>query len=207
MLNSLVAMMVLIAAQISAPKSQPAAKAPSQASQPSQPRISDSLLTLIQQTAVKDIIPSFSGLMDYANGSGKLHVISARALIALKTKEAAESGGKYTPSAPDRADILMIDCGDSDLGDIFECSRVRVLTPSKRIVQPLAYAAQRNTYHNAMGARWAVREVTARYPIRDLRDGFSVEYADFSGTGWTFVVSADDARDELLLKLDAAPSK
>jgi hypothetical protein len=53
-----------------------------------------------------------------------------------------------------------------------------------------------------LGARWTVREVTATYHARDLRDGFTVTFADVGGTEWPFEVSADDVENELLLKVD-----
>jgi hypothetical protein len=51
-----------------------------------------------------------------------------------------------------------------------------------------------------MGVTWRVREVRAVYAAQKLRDGFSIEYADFSGTDWTAIVSAEDANEKLLLR-------
>ena len=142
----------------------------------------------------------FWPLVDYADGSSKVVVSSTRGTIALLTWKASTTNGRYTPP-PNQPDTVQVQCGDSDLGDIFECARVRLLTPEKRVVKPVSYAAGPRAYRNALGARWSVREVLAVYAIRELREGFSVDYASFNGTEWTFEVSAEDARNRLFLKI------
>jgi hypothetical protein len=76
-----------------------------------------------------------------------------------------------------------------------------VLAASGKTVRPISYTAGANSYHNALGARWRVREVEAVYSAQELLDGFTVNYADFGGTEWTLKVSPEDAIEKLLLKI------
>ena len=176
--------------------------APKKSAAPAAARMSDALVAAIQDLAKDKSSYEFLALADYAEGSMKLSVNSNRTMIAWQTAKALESGGRYrVQTALERLDLVTVDCGDSDLGDIFECSRVRVLGPEKQVIKPISYTAGANSYRNALGARWRVREVLAMYDARLLRDGFSVEYADFGGTEWTFPVLPDDARGKLLLQL------
>src|SRR6266850_1916225 len=89
----------------------------------------------------------FIGLSDYGNNSSRLYVTSARALIAFKTAKASESNARYTPPANERLDTVSISCGDSDIGEIFECSRVRVMNREKRVIKPSLMPPTFSTFH------------------------------------------------------------
>jgi hypothetical protein len=53
----------------------------------------------------------------------------------------------------------------------------------------------RNTYRDAFGAAWKVREVVGAHPVH----GFSVDNASPNGAEWTFNVSVEQAANALLL--------
>lgn len=169
-------------------------------------RMSDALVSAIQALTKDRTESEFLGISEMRDDSHALHVNSFRALIAWQTAKANDGGGRFRPPANDRMDVVTVDCGDADIGDVFECSRVRVISPGKRVVKPFSYTAGPKTYRNAMGAKWTVREVFATYHALDLKEGFSVDYADFGGTEWTLVVSAEDAAEKLLLKVSQPES-
>ena len=176
--------------------------APQQAPPP-QPivRLSDRAVSAIQNLAKNKRFYDFVGLSEYDHGRLKLLVTSNRAIIAYETARAAESDRSYTPESLERLDTVNIECGDSDLRAIFECSRVRVMRRDKSEIQPASYFDRPNDYRNASGARWTVHEVQAVFAARELSDGFVIEYASDDGIEWTFEVSPEDAREKLLLKL------
>lgn len=156
-----------------------------------------------EQPQRNEISTDFLGISEYGDDRQRLYVASGRSLIAYNTAKATETGGSYRPPADLRRDIVSIDCGDSDLGELFECARVRVTPLDKRPVKPISYKAGPAAYKNALGARWTVREVMAVFSAKDLADGFVVEYSDFNGTDWTLNVSPEDAAEKLLLKVTA----
>jgi hypothetical protein len=164
------------------------------------PRLADQDISLLQDLARSKSTRDFLGISHYRDGRQKLYITSTRTQIAYKTAEAIESNTKYTPLPQDRRDTVSLHCGNSDPGDIFECSRVRVSLLNARMINPLSYSAKANEYKNALGARRVVREVVAEYSARDLGDGFLVAYTSFEGTESTFEVSCEDAQVQLLLK-------
>ena len=170
------------------------------------PRLSDRVVSAIQNLAKDKRFYDFVGLSEYDHGRLKLLVTSNRANIAYETARAAESNQRYTPLAEERLDTVNIECGDSDLRKIFECSRVRVMQRDKSEIRPLSYSSKPKEYINASGKHWTVHEVWAAFSARELSDGFIIEYASYDGIEWTFEVSPEDARERLLLKLEEAPA-
>ena len=141
------------------------------------------------------------GVSESQGDSQALYIASNRVLIAWRNATAVESGGRYTPPRDLLVDLVNIDCGDSDLGELFECVRIAVTTPNGQRVKAVTYKAGPRSYRNALGARWVVREVQASYRAADLEKGFSVTYASDDGSEWTFTVSAQQAANDLLLVL------
>jgi hypothetical protein len=80
-----------------------------------------------------------------------------------------------------------------------------VTTVDGRVVKPLLYEAQTNSYTNAFGAKWSVQEVDARYLASELQQGFKVDYASPDGTEWTFDVPKAKAEQDLLLNVTGKP--
>ena len=191
--------LVLTIAPIAAAQQRQSAKAPTTPAAPTL-RLTDRHVAAIQSLTKGKPAYDFLGLSHSSGGTQRLHVISNRAEIAWKTAKAADSNGRYTPPLNERVDVVVISCGDSDLADIFECSRVRVTRPDKVEVKPLSYSAGPNVYKNGLGGTWTVREVFATYPVLPLAGGFIVDYASFDGTQWTFEISRGDAEQKLLLK-------
>ena len=148
---------------------------------------------------------TFLGISVFDDEATKLHVGSNRQRIAWKTAQATSSRGRYTPPADVRRDIVTVSCGDSDFGKTFNCSGLHVTVRGRRI-KPLAYVAGPNVYKNAMGVTWRAHEATATYAVRDLKNGFEVEYASTDGTSWTHPVSEEAASSELLLDLFERPT-
>jgi hypothetical protein len=165
------------------------------------PRIGDDLLALVRDKANQLGSFIFGGIVD----SQRLHVISGRAFIAFKLAQARESGGRYNPPESVRTDSVTVSCGNSELGDIFNCSSVSVKNAAGTRVKPVRYSAGSNAYSNALRAKWNVREVNAVYLATSLKDGFSVDYAAPDGSEWTYEVTPEVARDALLL--DLTPTK
>jgi hypothetical protein len=164
------------------------------------PRLTDHDISLLQDLARSKSTRDFLGISHYRDGRQKLRITSARAQIAYKTAEAIESDARYIPLSQDRRDTVSLHCGNSDQGDIFECSRVRVSQLDARLIRPLSYSAKANRYKNAQGTLRVVREVVAEYSAPDLSDGFLVTYTSFDGTESTFEVSCEEAQVRLLLK-------
>lgn len=165
------------------------------------PLLSDTAISAIQDVAKRNSFYDFAGLADYAHGARKLYVTSNRATIAYKTALAALKNAQYNRPPSERQDAVHVECGDPDLRDAFECSRVRVLRLDRTEIRPLSYAAEPHGYTNSSGDRWTVREVYATYLAEDMSDGFLVEYLSVDGVEGRFEVSPADARDRLLLKL------
>jgi hypothetical protein len=170
------------------------------------PRMSDRFVSAIQALAKNKRFYDFLGLSDYDHASLKLLVTSNRANIGYETARAAENNERYTPPAEERLDTVNIECGDSRLQKIYECSVVRVKRRDGSEVQPLSYSARPRDYVAASGERWVVHEVWAAFSPRELSDGFVVEYTSYDGVDSTFEVSPEDARERLLLKLEEDPA-
>jgi hypothetical protein len=142
------------------------------------------------------------GISKFVGESLSLSVASNRSLIAYNNAVAVERGGRYAPPASLRADLLSIDCGDADLGEIFNCTRVAVKTAAGKVLRPITMRTGPQTFRNALGARWTAQTVAATYQINELTSGFLVDYAAADGTAWTLNVSATEARRDLLLTID-----
>jgi hypothetical protein len=153
-------------------------------------------------TEAKKAYPvKFVGLYQMQDESTKIQVTTGRTRVAFLMSDALVKGGRYSPPPALRLDVLIVDCGDHDIGEVFECSRVTLKTQTGKQIKPHWYKAQPNTYKNALGSSWSVREVAAIYPIDGLIEGFSIDYANPTGTEWTFSVTAAQAADDLLLGL------
>jgi hypothetical protein len=170
------------------------------------PRLSDRVVSAIQNLAKDKRFYDFVGLSEYDHGALKLFVTSNRAKIAYETAKAAESNQRYTPLGEERLDTVNIECGDFNLQETFECSRVRVMRRDKSEIQPLSYSSKPMDYINASGNHWTVHEVWAAFSARELDDGFIIEYVSYDGVESTFEVSPEDAREKLLLKVEEEPS-
>lgn len=143
------------------------------------------------------------GFAESSGSSTKLFIVSARNMIASRTAEAAGSGGRFNPPPDMRRDIVFLSCGDHDFREVFECARVRLSSDGKAI-EPLSYEAKQNSYRNALGASWDVREVFATFDARDLLKGFAVDYADPTGGEWTYTVTPEQAGVDLMLDIASA---
>lgn len=198
--SQVIAWMVLTSTLAWAQVAQPPARKTTAAA----PRITDSLLSEIREAAAKG--GTYWGFLQSEGDSLRIHVLSNRAVIASKIIDAAASGGRFTPPAELRDDVILVKCGDHDIGEIFQCARVALKDTNGRAVKPISYSAETNSYSNALGARWSVREVFATYPVAGLAAGFAVDFAGTDGTEWTFLVNKFEAADGLLLRLgDASP--
>ena len=143
---------------------------------------------------------NFSGIGDFKEDVQRLRINSARQGIARKAWEIVGTTAKYTPDAVMRHDTVTIICGNPERARRFECSRVTVLVEGRE-VKPILYLPENSEYQNGFGAKWNSQTVKASYPITGLEHGFTVQYADPSGVEWSFVVTAEAAEKELLLKL------
>lgn len=141
--------------------------------------------------------PPGLGLSD---GGQRLHVNSARGLIESKKWRANISGGQYAPTSGELSDdTVIVTCGDETIGQIFDCTKVKV-TVNGANVQPLSYSAEPHTFTNGFGARWTVLKVTATYRGATLAGGFVVTYSSPSDIEWKFNVTGAQARETLFLQ-------
>lgn len=141
------------------------------------------------------------GITKYAGDSMAIFVVSSRASIAAKFRTAKEQGAKFTPSADDLLDVVIARCGDEDLGEILNCSKLTVTANGKTVV-PITYRSGPRAFQNGFGATWSARLVTASFRAADVRDGFSLTATGPDGFTWTLEVSKADAQRELLLRLE-----
>jgi len=101
----------------------------SEATAHAQVALTNDVVAAVQKIAMNTPYGSLPrGLDDSFGGATRLFIVSSRNMIAARTADAAGSRGRFTPPAEMRQDVIHISCGDHDLGEIFECSRVRVLT-------------------------------------------------------------------------------
>ena len=147
MRTALLAVIMFLAATVSLAYQEKSAPKSSTPSIAPVPRLTYNILSAIQRLANGKSTYDFLGLSDYGNNSSRLYVTSARALIAFKTAKASESNARYTPPANERLDTVSISCGDSDIGEIFECSRVRVMNREKRVIKPSLMPPTFSTFH------------------------------------------------------------
>jgi len=166
--------------------------------------LSNAVVAAVQGVAMNSPYGSLPrGLDDSSGSTTRLMIMSNRNIIASRTADAAGSGGRFTPTTEMRRDVVVMSCGDHDVREIFECSRLRVLV-NGAVIAPLTYSADTNVYRNALGATWNVREVTALFDARRLVKGFTVEYASPDGAEWSFAVEPDQAAVDLLLDVSSA---
>jgi hypothetical protein len=142
-----------------------------------------------------------AGIFKIANGSSVIAIMSARNMIVNSAAKAVFGGGRYVPPADMKADIVMVGCGDSDLGDRWDCVRLQVLDSSGRRVTPITIKSGPNVYRNGFGATWTVREIHAVFLASQLRNGFSVVVADAGGTEYQEDVPKARAETELLFTI------
>ena len=185
--------LLVASASVSAQQSAPPSRV---RSAQSATRMSNDLVNALHGIAKERSSSSLVGLSKSVNGSLALRVLSYRTLIAWRYASAAEQGARFTPPNDMRLDVVKVSCGDSDPQHLFECSLVSVMNAEGKRVPPVFYSAGPRIYRNGL------REVSSIYHIHDLTDGFTVTFADVNGSEWSFEVSADDAENELLLKVD-----
>jgi hypothetical protein len=183
---------------MSAQKPAQATAATPTAAAPAPPRLSHATIAALQALAVTEPSSHYLGLSDGTGKTPRLTIRSSRVMIASSTAKAKEENGRYTPPEAVRSDVVLVKCGSTDIGSTFECAQVVVKTPSGRVVTPVTYSAGAETFRNATGATWAVRLVQASYLVRDLADGFSVEYDGFTGRAWTFKATGPEVDSRLL---------
>jgi hypothetical protein len=165
------------------------------------PRLTDSAVAAIQNVAKTRSRFDFGGLSEYDHGTQKILVTSNRATIAFRSAQAALGQRRYSPTPQERIDTVLVQCGDPDPHEFFECARVRVMRSDKTQIQPLSYSAGPMEYQSPGGETWAAYEVFALYAASDLSDGFLVNYLARDGSEFNFEVSAKDAEEKLLLKI------
>lgn len=140
----------------------------------------------------------FTGILKDGSGSTLVYINSSRAEISYRAAQAALKGGRYTPPASMRADIVQMTCGDEDFSDRWNCVRLAVVDFKGRRVAPLSYTSGPNVYRNALGASWRVVKSSASYRLADLVNGFTVRVAGDDSTEFAEEVSADRVAKELL---------
>lgn len=163
--------------------------------------IPPSLVSELVALGVQTATPRLLGIPKLEGKSLAVLVMSNRALIVSDSARATEKGARFTPPDSLRRDAVVIACGDADLGEIFECSFVRVTDPTGARIAAASYDAGPRSYHNALGASWTVRRVVATYAAAALASGFMIAYGSPDGVEWTMAVSMSDAANRLLLAL------
>ena len=168
-------------------------------------------VTRLTDGDVKQLIPygeedgglfhGHEGIIKIANGSSVIGIMSARTMIVNSAAKAALSGGRYVPPPDMKTDIVAVSCGDSDLGDRWDCVRMQVSDSNGRRVTPISIKSGPNVYRNGFGATWTVREIQAVFLTSQLRDGFSVVVADAGGTEYQQDVSKVRAETDLLFTI------
>jgi len=179
----------------------PATKAPPRQRTPTAARMSTETVEHLRAAAKQAYSHIFTGIGEYRDGSQRLFIASRRALLANRLAKASEEGGRYVVRPDDTIDVLVVDCGDSDRADLWECRSLYVLNADGRKVPPIDYDAATTAYQNGFGAKWTAREVTALYRVAGLERGFTVVYQSVAGIEFERKVTADEARQDLLLVL------
>ena len=156
----------------------------------------------LSDAAVADILrmaanPLNHGLYKSDGGTTQIQVLSNRALIAFNAQQTAMPG-RYVPPPAMRPDVVVINCGQEDLRERFDCARVVVATPKGEAVAPMSYEAGGRSFRNHLGFTWTALMVTALYDVAPLELGFTVTFAS-PDTEWSVRVTAEDAHDKLLL--------
>ena len=145
----------------------------------------------------------FGGVSKGVDGHPAVFVTSNRAVIARSNAAAIEKGARYTPPAETRVDLVAVLCGNGQrFSEIFNCTKVSVLTGDGSPIRPLLYTAQEEAFRSAFGVKWTAKIVTATYRAVDLREGFKVNFASDDGTEWTLDVSKTSADGNLFLAID-----
>ena len=147
----------------------------------------------------------FAPLTKTMGRSTALTVVSNRLMIAYTAASTQEKGGRYTPPETARFDLVLVSCGDADIGEVFECEKVSVVDPFGQTVQPVTTQSGPKEYKNAAGGAWTVREASAFYDRRTLMRGFTAVAYGFDGTEWPLEVSPEEASSHLMIG-DPLPS-
>lgn len=170
-------------------------------SAPTAPRIPEAVIERMLTVGAENDASDFMGLHKFDGDTTMLSISSARQSIAFSTANAVSKGGRYNPPASARADVVVVTCGDEDLGERWDCGRLSVVTAAGKRVAPLSYSSGAKTYKNAMGASWTATTSTGMYRLADLADGFDVVFAGTNGSEFTYEVSADDVASRLFTEL------
>lgn len=167
----------------------------------SAPSMSESLVATLRAEASKAYPVKFNGIPDVRNKQMRLMIDSGRTSLARRFSQAEVDGGKLKPRPADLLDAVVVICGDSDAAGTFECESVTLKNAAGAVVKPLSYRAGPNTYSNRMGAKWTVHQVMATFPITGLEAGFTVEYLSVDSVEFSKAITADEAKDQLMLGL------
>jgi hypothetical protein len=88
------------------------------------PRIDDglatTLFTLTNQRHPNDLL----GLVKFTGDRTILFVTSNRTKIAHDNVEAIRADGRYNPPEDVRKDLVFVQCGDADFGEVWNCVRL-----------------------------------------------------------------------------------
>jgi hypothetical protein len=165
---------------------------------PTHPTMSDEVVSDLLALATTHSSLQFRPITKVVDESRVILVTSHRMLIASKNASVIEKGGRYRPLA-DRLDAVVIECGDADLEEVFDCNRLSVIDSTGTAIEPLSVDAGPKVFRNAAGESWTVRTVIAQYPIEPLRSGFEVTAHVPDGTEWPLTVTAEQALNQLLI--------
>jgi hypothetical protein len=166
---------------------------------PTHPTMSDDVVSDLLALATTHSSHQFRPITKVVDESRIILVTSHRMLMASKNASVIEKGGRYRPPAADRLDAVVIECGDADLEEVFDCNRLSVIDSTGTAIDPLSVDAGPKVFRNAAGESWTVRTVIAQYPIEPLRSGFDVTAHVPDGTEWPLTVTAEQALNQLLI--------
>jgi hypothetical protein len=166
---------------------------------PVPPTMSDDVVSDLLALATTHSSLQFKPITRVVDESRVILVTSNRMRIASKNASVFEKGGRYSPPAADRLDAVVIECGDADLEEVFDCNRLSVIDSTGKAIDPLSVEAGPNVFRNSAGDSWTVRTVMALYPIEPLRGGFEVTAHVPDGTEWPLTVTAEQALNQLLI--------
>jgi hypothetical protein len=169
------------------------------ATQPATPHMRPGIVQRIV-AAVEQQDSSFESIEHPALGPRRVLISSSRQWLAKELASAKAGGLPLKAPSANQPDVLLVQCGNSDFRQLYQCAKVTVSNAGGTVVPPLTHRAAVNTYYDAEGASWKVAEVTNSYPVSTLVRGFAVTYQDTKGVASTVTVSASDAARRLMLR-------
>jgi hypothetical protein len=169
------------------------------AMQPATPQMPAAIVERIV-TVVEQQDSSFESIEHPALGPRRVLISSSRQWLARELAGAKAGGLPLKAPSLNQPDVLLVQCGNSDSRQLYQCAKVTVKNAAGSVIAPLTHRAAVNTYYDAAGVSWKVAEVTNSYHISALRRGFVVAYQDTKGVASTVTVSATDAAGRLMLR-------